>query len=46
MIFLQKNGAMIVEHAGQNFMHQQKSIWKETSGFILTLMNVLAVGNG
>jgi hypothetical protein len=27
-------------------MHQQKSIWKETSGFILTLMNVLAVGNG
>ena len=46
MIFLQKNGAMIVEHVDQNFMHQQKSTWKETSGFILTLMNVLVAGNG
>jgi hypothetical protein len=27
-------------------MHQQKSTWKETSGFTPTLMNVLVVGSG
>ena len=46
MIFLQKSGAMIVEHVVQNSMHQQKNTWKETSGFTPTLMNVLVVGNG
>ena len=45
MIFLQKNGAMIVEPVDQNFMHQQKSTWKETSGFIHIPIIVLVVGN-